>query len=121
MRKALTAERSSALVLESIPACPFGMGVKRSAKDVVGPVVRAAEAKGALESTSAIQAAAPSDSAIAAKDNMMVSPRPMRRRRDNSLSACLASETIRSPNRPHPPGCPTPSRFYTSYHISVQK
>src|SRR5207237_2984173 len=67
----------------------------------------AAETSGAESPISATQAAAPSASATAAKDNSIVSARPIRRR-DNSLSACARSETIRSPKstpggtHPHP-------------------
>src|SRR5947209_2423682 len=92
---------------------------KRSSNEGALAGGSAAETSGVESFMSASQAAAPSDSAIAARDSKIVSARPTRRR-DNSLSAPAVSETIRSPKST--PGEPTPTqRLYTSYHIGSQK
>src|SRR5947209_8998086 len=88
---------------------------KRSSNEGALAGGSAAETSGVESFMSASQAAAPSDSAIAARDSKIVSARPTRRR-DNSLSAPAVSETIRSPKSTPEGAHPHPETLYQLPH-----
>ena len=94
----------------ALPAGDAGVdaGKKRSSKEEMRSVFSGSAADASADrSESVIQAAAPSDTATAAKASAIVSDHPMRRR-DNSPSAIAASKAIKPPIQPRPNAQPIP-------------